>query len=263
MAASFLQDRARVVAVVPIIHFYGLTFGLLAPKMLNLPALDLPPLPTAASAAWRSGDFLAAFPLFIERLGSPPPEDVVLLSATAPCPDRLFQEMRELGFAGLREIYGASETGAIGLRLEAGPFTLLNHWRRAGRGRLARSLPGGGEKFYPQLDKLNWLDPRRFKPLGRLDQAVQVAGVNVYPDRVAELIRKHPLVEFCLVRPMTEAEGSRLKAFVVARGDPETVRRELTAEFRRRLRPPERPASLTFGAEPPRSVLGKFSDWET
>jgi acyl-coenzyme A synthetase/AMP-(fatty) acid ligase len=63
---------------------------------------------------------------------------------------------------------------------------------------------------------------------------------------------------------MAEAEGGRLKAYVVVRpgASPEAVRRELTAELRRRLSPPERPASLTFGAEPPRSVLGKFDDWD-
>ncbi|MDR2726186.1 MAG: 4-coumarate--CoA ligase, partial [Candidatus Adiutrix sp.] len=239
--------------------------GLLVPKFLGLPVLDLAPLPTAAAGVWRGGDLLVAYPLFIERSGPSPPEDMVLLTATAPCPDRLFQQVRELGFAGLREIYGASETGAVGLRLGPGPFSLLKHWRRDGRSRLARSLPEGGEAFHDLPDRLSWRGPRRFIPLGRLDKAVQVAGVNVYPERVAGLIREHPLVEFCLVRPMTEEEGGRLKAFVVPKpgASAEDIRRELAAEFRRRLSPPERPASLTFGAEPPRSSgLGKFSDWE-
>ena len=217
-AADYLQDRTRIVAVVPIIHSYGLMFGILVPNILNLPVLELPPLPTVAVAALRSGDLLLAFPLFIERLGqggASPPEDVVILSATAPCPDRLFSEMREIGFAGLLEIYGASETGPVGLRREPGPFNLLSHWRRDGQSRLARSLSEGGEAFYDLPDRLRWRGLRRFLPTGRLDKAVQVAGVNVYPERVAGLIREHPLVEFCLVRPMTEREGGRLKAFVV------------------------------------------------
>jgi 4-coumarate--CoA ligase (photoactive yellow protein activation family) len=262
--AALFQDRARVVAVVPLLHSYGLVFGLLVPKILNVPALDLPPLPTAA--AWRGGDLLVAFPMFVERLGQgpPPPKDVLLLSATAPCPDRLFQETRAWGFAGLCEIYGASETGQVGFRRDPGPFSLWSYWRRAGHSRLARSLPSGGEALYDLPDRLDWRGPRLFLPSGRLDQAVQVAGVNVYPERVAGLIREHPQVEFCLVRPMTEAEGGRLKAFVVLRpgARAEDIRRELAAEFRRRLSPPERPASLTFGTEPPRSVFGKFSDWE-
>jgi 4-coumarate--CoA ligase (photoactive yellow protein activation family) len=266
MTAEFMKDRVRVAVVVPLIHFYGFNFGLLAPKSLNIPALDLPPLPTAAASAWRAGDLLAAFPLFLARLlqGDRPPGDVALLSAGAPCPDRLFQETRDFGCADLWEIYGASETGAVGLRREPGPFSLLSPWRRVGRGRMARSLPEGGEAFYDLPDRLRWRGPRRFLPSGRLDQAVQVAGVNVYPERVAGVIREHPQVEFCLVRPMTEAEGGRLKAFVVPRpgASVEEIRRELAAEFRRRLRPPERPASLTFGAEPPRTVMGKFSDWE-
>jgi len=262
--AAVFQDRARVLAVVPLIHSYGFIFGLLMPKIMNIPALDLPPLPTAAAAAWREGDLLVAFPLFLDHLkqGSPPPGNVALLSATAPCPDRLFQELRDFGFASLWEIYGASETGQVGFRRDPGPFSLWSYWRRVDQGRLARSLPSGGEAFYDLPDRLNWQGPRHFFPMGRLDQAVQVAGVNVYPERVAGVIREHPQVEFCLVRPM--AEGGRLKAFVVPKpgASTEELRRELAAEFQRRLSPPERPASLTFGAEPPRSVLGKFSDWE-
>ncbi|MDR2934947.1 MAG: AMP-binding protein [Candidatus Adiutrix sp.] len=266
MTAEFLKDRARVAVAVPLIHFYGFNVGLLVPKMLDIPALDMPPLPTVAASAWRGGDLLAAFPLFLDLLlqGDRPPGDVALLSAGAPCPDRLFKETRDFGFMDLLEIYGASETGAIGLRREPGPFSLLSPWRRAGQGRLARSRPEGGEAFFDVPDRLRWLRPRRFLPLGRLDQAVQVAGINVYPERVARVIREHSQVEFCLVRPMTEAEGDRLKAFVVLKpgASTEAVRRELAAEFRRRLSPPERPASLTFGAEPPRTVIGKFSDWE-
>jgi 4-coumarate--CoA ligase (photoactive yellow protein activation family) len=265
VTAEFFMDRTRVVTAAPVIHSYGFIFGLLVPKLLGIPAVDLPPLPTAAPETWRSGDLLVAYPLFLERLcDQPPPQDLILLSATAPCPERFFQTARERGFAGLREIYGASETGAVGLRLEPGPFNLLKHWRRAGGGRLARTIPEGGEEFYPQMDKLRWRDPRHFTPMGRLDKAVQVAGVNVYPARVAELISEHPQVEFALVRPMTEEEGGRLKAYVIVSGEasPEIVHRELMAEFRRRLSPPERPAHITFGKEPPRSALGKVSDWK-
>jgi acyl-CoA synthetase (AMP-forming)/AMP-acid ligase II len=48
---------------------------------------------------------------------------------------------------------------------------------------------------------------------------VQVAGVNVWPQRVAEALRAHPDVLDAVVRPMRADEGERLKAFVVPRPD--------------------------------------------
>ncbi len=57
---------------------------------------------------------------------------------------------------------------------------------------------------------------------------MQVAGINLYPERIAGIIREYPGVAEAEVRLMRPDEGDRLKAFIVMDGgkipDPEEVR---------------------------------------
>ncbi|MDR1044409.1 MAG: 4-coumarate--CoA ligase [Candidatus Adiutrix sp.] len=262
--AQLFGHLNRVVATVPLMHSFGLVFGLLMPGRLKIPAVSVAPLPSVVMAALRPGDLLLIFPLLLSRLSASPPEGVSLLSSTAPCPEALFQEMTSRGFQSMTEIYGASETGAVGWRKTPGPFQLLGHWRKADDLNLERTNPEGGRLLQPLPDRLRWYGPRHFLPLGRLDMAVQVAGVNVYPRRVAALIQEHPQVLEAAVRPMKPGEGERLKAFVAPRpgADEHILRQELNELFQKRLSPPERPGSLRFGAEIPRTVAGKLRDWK-
>jgi acyl-coenzyme A synthetase/AMP-(fatty) acid ligase len=92
---------------------------------------------------------------------------------------------------------------------------------------------------------------------GSMPGLLQVWGVNVCPERVAETIRSHPDVTDCKVRLMRPDEGTRLKAFVVLE-EPEDGAIEDNGDARRELK---RPASLTFGAGVPRNEQGKVADW--
>lgn len=46
--------------------------------------------------------------------------------------------------------------------------------------------------------------------LGRLDEAIQIAGVNVYPAPIRQLIAVSPLVADCGVYAKADADGSQL-----------------------------------------------------
>ena len=46
---------------------------------------------------------------------------------------------------------------------------------------------------------------------------MRVAGFNIYPARVREVLLSHPAVADVSVRLMRASEGERLKAFVVPR----------------------------------------------
>lgn len=262
-AAILFSHPRRVVATVPLLHSYGFIFGILLPKVLNIETVHVPPLPTIVLDTLKPGDLIVSFPMLFSRLQGTPPPQVTGLSATAPCPDDIFQEIADKGFAGLAEIYGASETGAIAVRLGPGWFHLLSYWQKIGDDCLARRLPSGDTLLYPLPDYLNWQDSKHFLPLGRRDRAVQVGGVNVYPGRVAAVIKEHDAVLECAVRLMTPQEGERLKAFVVIdpKADRNTVRSELTALMKSCLSPPERPGSLMFGSTLPKSVSDKYTDW--
>lgn len=270
-AAALFPGARRIAAAVPLLHSYGFVFGLLLPKALEIEGIDLPPLPGLLTNMLQPGDLLVGFPLLFSRLSGPVPATTRALSSTSPCPESLFEQMRGHGFEAFSEIYGSSETGAMAARFAPGPFELLSYWRRLDDDHLTREPCGGALPrlgcgpglVYPLPDHLRWSGQRRFEPVGRRDQAVQVGGVNVYPGRVAELIGSHPQVMDCAVRLMGPEEGERLKAFVVPRpgADENKIRRELSGLFRSRLDPPERPGSLVFGQALPRSISGKAADW--
>jgi 4-coumarate--CoA ligase (photoactive yellow protein activation family) len=218
----------------------------------------------------RCGDLIVAHPGWWEQAARLAPrfaDDVAGVSSTAPCPDALAQALLDAGLR-LLQVYGSSETAGVGWREEGGaPFTLLPYWTRTGdAATLARTLPDGGTARYPLQDRLDWEDERRFRPAGRIDNAVQVGGVNVFPAYVADVLRMHPRVADAAVRLMRPDEGRRLKAFVVPvpvaeEATQDALRAELLDWCAERLTAAERPTAVTFGERLPRQASGKSADW--
>jgi len=273
--ARLLPGRRRILSAVPAHHIYGFLFTVLLPRAGAVDeVLDLRVAgPAACLAALRPGDLVVAHPGWWEALARLRPNfgpDIVGVSSTAPCPDALADE---LAAAGLRlvQVYGSSETAGVGWREQGGaPFTLLPYWQAVeGTHELARRMPDGLEARYPLQDKLEWEDARRFRPAGRIDQAVQVGGTNVFPGYVAEVLRMHPAVQDAAVRLMRPDEGRRLKAFIVPRpgieadneADLAALGEALSSWVGERLATPERPAAWNFGARLPRQASGKPADW--
>jgi long-chain acyl-CoA synthetase len=269
--AGLLPGRRRILSAVPSHHIYGFLFTVLLPRALGIDTvIDLRGAGPAASLAMlRPGDLVVAHPGWWEALARLQPgvePDVAGVSSTAPCPDALADE---LAAAGLRlvQVYGSSETAGVGWREASGaPFSLFPYWRGVdGMPELIRQLPDGGEARYPLQDALAWTGGTRFRPAGRIDQAVQVGGTNVFPGYVADVLRMHPAVLDAAVRLMRADEGRRLKAFVVPRAghdaDPGGLREALSAWIGERLATPERPAAWTFGERLPRQASGKPADW--
>jgi 4-coumarate--CoA ligase (photoactive yellow protein activation family) len=267
--ARLLPGRRRVLSAVPAHHIYGFLFTVLLPQSGEspLPVLDLRGAsPAALAAQLAPGDLVVAHPDFwnaVAALAPVFPGDVAGVSSGAPCPD---DTARTLAAGGLRllQVYGSSETAGVGTREEAGePYRLLPYWRRGEADDTIEREADGLVQGFGLQDRLEWIDGERFVPNGRIDQAVQVGGANVYPAYVAEVLALHPGVQECVVRPMRPDEGSRLKAFVVPAADqvPASLRAALDAWIAERLTPPERPAALSFGPALPRQPGGKPADW--
>jgi 4-coumarate--CoA ligase (photoactive yellow protein activation family) len=275
--APFFAGRRRVVSVMPVRHVFGFAFALMLPRVMGIPVIELPPLPSADFfRELRAGDLVLAFPVFWRAFldlcsGRHPmscPPDVQGVTSAAPCPPEVIEGLLDPArpiLSGVTEIYGATEFGAVGLRRQCrGGYTLLPHWRRVvlEDGSLGVSRAHG--PAMPLPDELDWREERLFVPTRRKDLAVQVGGFNVFPARVAALLREHPRVAECAVRLMRPEEGARLKAFVVPRGKalPDAaLARELKLWLARRLEPAARPKSYTFGRALPMTVSGKLSDW--
>jgi 4-coumarate--CoA ligase (photoactive yellow protein activation family) len=266
----------------PVHHVFGFAFAIMLPKYLDIPVKDLPALPSAEFfRELREGDLVLAFPLFWRSFldicsGPRPlfrPPKVHGLTSGAPCPPETIEGLLALPprqgraiLGGMTEIYGATEFGAVGLRRQCrGPYTLLPHWERVLLDDGGWGIARRNGSATPLPDIVSWEGGRTFVPLGRKDHAVQVGGINVFPARVAGLLRGHPKVRACAVRLMRPEEGARLKAFVVPEEglppDP-SLARELKQWLAERLEPAARPKSFSFGSSLPVTFSGKLADWD-
>lgn len=247
-------------------HIYGFLFGVLLPERTGVPSLrGQKALAAVQGRRLEAGDLIVGYPFIwqlFSRQGAPFPPGVAGLTSTGPSDARVIETLKAQGLSHMVEIHGASETGGIGVRCSTqAPYTLLPRWRR---GPQAHQIIAAGEHTpRPVTDHLEWEGGRRYWPVGRLDRAVQVGGVNVYPQQVTTFLHDHPKVAKALVRPMTRDEGERLKAFIVPfeAVDTEGLADELTRWCRAQLSTPSVPGAFTFGTALPTGDQGKASDW--
>ncbi|WP_165361261.1 AMP-binding protein [Lichenibacterium ramalinae] len=263
------RDRRRVVTLVPAHHAFGLLFAALLPDALGVPHVDATGFGASEVARTLApGDLVVTVPerwLWLERSLPGWPEDVEGAVSTAPCPPPLIAALHERGLAGMTEVYGSSETAGVAVRRwPEAAYTLMPHWDFAAP--LDDATPeilhrSGRRAGLP--DRIRSREGRRFCLAGRRDGAVQVGGINVHPDRVAERLRGRPGVHEAAVRLMRPDEGTRLKAFVVpeAGADVAVLRDDLSGWIRAELPVAERPVAIAFGPRLPTGPLGKASDW--
>jgi long-chain acyl-CoA synthetase len=98
--------------------------------------------------------------------------------------------------------------------------------------------------------------------VSRLKRMIKSSGFNVYPAQVEGVLYEHPAVaEACVVGIPDEAQGERVKAFVVvsesADAGPE-LEAELIALCRERLIKWSCPREVEFRPELPRTRVGKI-----
>lgn len=267
---SFLfKNIKRVICTVPSSHSYGFIFGLQIPKLLGVPVEVKPPLPVFSwSKLLQNGDLLIAFPMFLKQLVFMNfifPDGITVLTSTAPCPDELIEKLYESKVKRLIEIYGACESGAIGWREKAfAPFCLLPFWDGIVNNDKLEGISRKTTELQVNIpDILNMQSGGTFKLAGRKDNAVQVAGINVFPGKVEAILKKHPAVSEVSVRLMRPEEGERLKAFIVLKEGitADEISYSLRAFMKNNLTVHEVPRSITFGSEIPTTNFGKKKDW--
>jgi 4-coumarate--CoA ligase (photoactive yellow protein activation family) len=270
--SSLFAGRRRLLVAVPAHHIYGFLFTILLPQAgegAALPVVDLRGAgPAALAREARDGDLVIGFPDWwrgMLRAGARTSADVVGVTSTAPCPADVARGIADAGVRRLVEIYGSSESAGIGWRdRHDAPYRLFSHWSRGADGSLTRLQQDGSLLTLTCRDRLDWGGERDFLPAGRIDDAVQIGGINVFPERVREILRRHPEVADAAVRLMRPEEGSRLKAFIVPRDpacDTAALAAALAAWTRTRLSTPALPKSYSFGAVLPVSETGKACDW--
>ncbi|MDR2709382.1 MAG: beta-ketoacyl synthase chain length factor [Elusimicrobiota bacterium] len=263
--ASIFSNIKRIVCTVPTHHSYGFIFGLQLAKFLNIDIIYQAPLPTLL---WRNflkaGDLLITFPLFLKYLKNIDFKfncDVKVLTSTSPCPDTLMDDVIKMGAADITDIYGSSESGAIAFR-KAGDksFKLFDFWEYEAKDMQIEKIyrkDTNLEVVLPDIAKLK--SERNFYICGRIDQAVQVAGINVYPQKLEQILRGHDFVKEVSVR----LGEKRLKAFIVLKEGVnfDEAKRNIYAYINKNLDAHHKPESITFGKNLPQTPFGKKADW--
>lgn len=259
-----LAPVRRIVSLVPGHHIYGFLFTILLPRLLNAAYVDVRGrLPGRVLADLLPGDLVVAVPeqwALLARTGSACLSGISGVCSTGPLDPVLHRDLTERGLS-LTEVYGSSETAGIGWRLSPDePFRLLEGLKLSPDGSCLQVGWDGLAK--PLLDRLVLSDATCFRLGGRRDGAVQIGGVNIFPDRVAATLRTHPAVKDVAVRPMPVPGGLRLKAFIVPRQpDAPGLEQEMSVWADTHLSMPERPKSWTFGPALPTTGMGKLCDW--
>ncbi len=257
--AGYLGPTERLIALVPGHHIYGALFTAMLPDLLGCPVERAVGADAVARAT--PGSVVIATPTvwaYLSRSLLAFPPGVTGVSSTAPMPGQLAHQLGGQRLARLVEVYGSSETAGIAVRdRHDAPFRLLDRWTRTAAGALA----GADGDPVAMPDAAEWLDDRHFALRGRIDGAVQVGGLNVFPDRVRDVLLSHAGVAEAAVR--LDGETGRLKAFVVP--EPGEVEDTLAAELDRwcgaRVTGVERPRRIAVGASLPRGAMGKPADW--
>lgn len=263
--AFLFNNIKRIVSTAPSHHSYGFIFGLQLPKLLNLDVISKAPLPFLEwNEILREGDLLVTFPLFLKLLVDIDfkfPKGVTVLTSTSSCPDSIFDEIYKRGASQIIEIYGSSETGAIGFREAAGaPFFLLPFWNYDERGSEISEIFRKKTSLRCELpDIVRTKGERVFTVIERKDHAVKVAGINVYPLRIEKILKKHALIKDAVVR----LGGDRLKAFIVLRedADEKSAKKSIHDYMHSMLTAHELPKNITFGTQLPLTPFGKKADW--
>ncbi|MBP5617044.1 MAG: AMP-binding protein [Elusimicrobiaceae bacterium] len=261
------KNAKRLITLTPRQHLYGISFAVLFPFVYKTPTCALAALPVQPwESILQSGDVLAGFPLFWEyflQAGNRFPPGVTAVTSTAPCPQGLFVRLQQAGAEHVVELYGATDTGGIGVREdESEPFQINDFWEVDATHQPVLIHRKGIEGWVPFPDQVKFVAPRGIFPLKRMDRVVQVAGVNVSLDRVEKILQQHPAVKTCKIRLMRPEEGKRLKAFVVLNAQyTEQILPQLRSYLTGQLSSHEMPRAFTFGAALPTNSMGKDSDW--
>jgi long-chain acyl-CoA synthetase len=264
-----LARPGRVIACVPSHHIYGFLWTVLLPQSLGVLVYDFRERDDTLLCRLQPGDLVVAHPGIWSRLAEGRraiPAGIQGISSGGPLASGVSKALVESGLHSLVEIYGSTETAAVGFRYdEESPYLLLPWWERGIDDQtLLRTLPDGRSLENPAPDVLEWTGTRCVRPKGRVDGAIQVSGVNVLPEEVARQLKEHPAVLDAAVRLMRPEEGLHLKSYIALRpeaADTAELRAEIRSWANARLSGPERPRSFQFGTTLPTGELGKAADW--
>ena len=262
--AALVPGTRRIVALVPLHHIYGFLWGVLLSAKTNVSLIHGQPAIDTVHHDLQPGDLVIGVPEwwhYLGRSGQDLPAGITGVTSTAPTPTATIDTLLGKGLERMIEVYGSTETAGIGWRDHTGDaFRLFGKWSRYDNDHI--QARNGDIHQIPDI--VEWPTAQSLRPIRRRDNAVQVGGVNVWPDKIRAFVEQHPQVETCAIRPMATEQGTRLMAFIVPTEDSrndEALRPTINRWLREQLPAAERPINLTLGHQLPRNDAGKLCDW--
>lgn len=260
------QEIQRVICLTPPHHIYGFIFSIIMPAYAGAEVVDLRGVSLGRLAAeLRSGDLVVTTPFMCNahiksRMIFPPGVTVVV--STAPCSQETWLGMKSASVSRMIEVYGSTETAGVGWReAHNAPFNILPHLERGSAAPTELFRRRNGARINPP-DTIAWTEGGAFRPIDRCDGAVQVGGVNVFPDQVRQFLEAQPGVAECLVRLDCDGPAARIKVFVVlSTGFDYQIEAMLRQKCNNGLAAPARPIKYRFGETLPKNDFGKLIDW--
>ena len=262
------ENVQRVVALVPASHWYGFTFTVELPHLLQVPVISLPASPAQNwNTLLKPGDLLIATPLFWNywlRCGNHFPAQVQAISATATCKNEFMQGLLAAGASAVYDVYGCSQMGALGWR-RAGEetFHVFSFWQtHCGSEGLWYAQHAAGTDQIEFPGEIETKDGQNFHLLPHGETCVQIAGQEVYLRRVERVIAAHPAVASCRVQPVDTPEGAALEARLALKEGytPEQIG-IIRSFLSQHLSTPEIPHSFKFDLTPTSSGLNTPAAW--
>ncbi len=242
--ARLLPRSRQVVSLVPANHIFGFLYTILLPSIWECPLWLLSDI----SATDITTDTLLVgtpftWEFLYQSLFQRTPIHCRGVSSTAPMPPGLFLQLTHSGVS-LTEIYGSSDTGGLGYRQSPdAPFTLFPYIAIQPGEPLSATRSDTGES-YLLPDRLEQVTERQVRVLSRQDDAVSIAGVNVYPAYIKQVIDACPLVAECDVYAKADSGVSQLYGAIRLRVHNDLNREGCMRWIREHLSAPELPRHL-------------------
>ena len=266
-------EGARLLAVVPPYHIYGLLFGLLLPTTCG-GSFDREPayhaLALADSLRRHEVDMLVSVPAHLRGLRDLGPKELpalsrVFSSGAALAEDSAHRLYERFGWT-VTEVLGSTETGGIAHRLSgasgAEPYRLFPGVELSldAEGHMMLESPllaADAERPYPHADRAELLDDGRFLLLGRSDGVIKVGGTRVALAEIEARLLAIDGVQDAAVLAI-EVGGARGFATWAAVVAPERNKAQLQRALREHLAPVVLPRRYRFVDRLPRQESGKL-----
>jgi long-chain acyl-CoA synthetase len=243
---TLLPRPSLVISTVPANHLYGFLYTVVLPALWGVPVYSLAEVNKNTLTA---NSLLIGTPFTWEylyrTLGGAGSMACRGVSSTAPLSSLLYSELTKAGI-NLVDVYGSSDTGGLAYRHSSGaPFELFSYISMIGDPVTAVAV-GGTQRPLLVPDQIERVSEREIRVRGRFDGAIQIGGVNIYPQQVQQLMARCPLVAACDLYAKSVDGQPQLVCAIQLRTRSAQTEKACLSWFRENLSGPQMPRHIQF-----------------